>query len=66
MRAGIDVRVGPHMLRHAMATALLRGGANLRAIQAMLGHADLGSTAIYTSVAPEQLRAVHRRTHPRG
>jgi integrase/recombinase XerD len=65
-RACLDPRVSPHSLRHAFATHLLDGGADLRAVQAMLGHADVATTQIYTHVAPRRLREVHRRFHPRG
>ena len=64
-RACLDSRVSPHSLRHAFATHLLDGGADLRAVQAMLGHADVATTQIYTHVAPRRLRDVHRRFHPR-
>jgi integrase/recombinase XerD len=64
--AGILSALSPHKLRHSFATHLLRGGADLRAVQAMLGHADLGTTEIYTHVARDQVQAAHARSHPRA
>jgi integrase/recombinase XerD len=65
-RAGITQRVKPHLLRHSFATHLLSGGADLRAIQEMLGHASISTTQIYTAVTPDRRLAEHAKFHPRN
>jgi integrase/recombinase XerD len=65
-QAEVEGRISPHTLRHAFATHLVEGGADLRAVQLMLGHADIGTTEIYTHVARDRLRELHRKFHPRG
>jgi len=66
LRAGLDPAISPHTLRHSFATHLLSGGADLRAVQEMLGHASIRTTEVYTHLDGDELRSLHRLYHPRG
>jgi integrase/recombinase XerD len=65
-QVGITKPISPHKLRHSFATHLLEGGADLRSVQAMLGHANLATTEVYTHVAPDHVRRAHQKAHPRA